>query len=39
MEFYARMCRRAVLNLLDFIDVTIDPGYTVNPEVLGRNVG
>ena len=28
---------RAVLNLLDFIDGTIDPGYTVNPEVLGRN--
>jgi D-3-phosphoglycerate dehydrogenase len=38
-ESYARMCRRAVLNLLDFIDGTIDPGYTVNPEVLGRNVG
>jgi D-3-phosphoglycerate dehydrogenase len=38
-ECYAKMCRRAVLNLLDFIDGTIDPGYTVNPEVLGRNAG
>jgi D-3-phosphoglycerate dehydrogenase len=36
-ECYAKMCHRAVLNLLDFIDGTIDPGYTVNPEVLGRN--
>ena len=36
-ECYAKMCRRAVLNLLDFIDGTIDPGFTVNPEVLGRN--
>jgi len=37
-ECYAKMCRRAVLNLLDFIDGTIDPGFTVNPEVLGRNM-
>ena len=37
MECYAKMSHRAVLNLLDTIDGTIDPGYTVNPEVLGRN--
>jgi D-3-phosphoglycerate dehydrogenase len=37
LECYARVSRRAVLNLLDFIDGTIDPGYTVNPQVLGRN--
>jgi len=37
LECVARVSRRAVLNLLDFIDGTIDPGYTVNPEVLGRN--
>jgi D-3-phosphoglycerate dehydrogenase len=36
-ECFVRVSRRAVLNLLDFIDGTIDPGYTVNPEVLGRN--
>jgi D-3-phosphoglycerate dehydrogenase len=37
LECYARMSRRAVQNLLDAFDGTIDPGYTVNPEVLGRN--
>ena len=37
-ESYLRMSRRAVLNLLDFIDATIDPGFTVNPEVLGKRV-
>jgi hypothetical protein len=31
------MSRRAALNLVEFFDGTIDPGYTVNPEVLGRN--
>ena len=30
---------RAVRNLLDTLDGTIDPGFTVNPEVLGRNAG
>jgi D-3-phosphoglycerate dehydrogenase len=37
LECFAKMSRRAVANLLDFIDGKIDPGYTVNPEVLGRN--
>jgi D-3-phosphoglycerate dehydrogenase len=37
LECFAKMSRRAVANLLDFIDGRIDPGYTVNPEVLGRN--
>ena len=37
IECYAKMSRRAVLNLLDVIDGRIDPGFTVNPEVLGRN--
>ncbi|MCW3474813.1 NAD(P)-dependent oxidoreductase [Limobrevibacterium gyesilva] len=37
LECYAKMSRRAVANLLDFFDGKIDPGYTVNPEVLGRN--
>lgn len=36
-ECYAKMSMRAVRNLLDTIDGVIDPGYTVNPEVLGRN--
>jgi D-3-phosphoglycerate dehydrogenase len=38
LECYAKMCHRAVLNLLDFIDGTIDPGFTVNPEIMGRNM-
>jgi D-3-phosphoglycerate dehydrogenase len=37
LECYAKMSKRAVANLLDFFDGRIDPGYTVNPEVLGRN--
>lgn len=37
LECYAKMSRRAVSNLLDYFDGVIDPGYTVNPEVLGRN--
>ena len=36
-ECFARVSRRAVMNLLDVIDGKIDPGFTVNPEVLGRN--
>jgi D-3-phosphoglycerate dehydrogenase len=36
-ECYAKMSMRAVRNLLDTIDGVIDPGYTVNPEVLRRN--
>ncbi len=36
-ECYRKMSMRAARNLLDTIDGTIDPGYTVNPEVLGRN--
>ena len=36
-ECYAKMSMRAVRNLLDTLDHTIDPGFTVNPEVLGRN--
>ncbi len=37
LESYAKMSMRAVRNLLDTLDGVIDPGYTVNPEVLGRN--
>jgi D-3-phosphoglycerate dehydrogenase len=37
LECYAKMSRRAVRNLLDTFDGTIDPGFTVNPEVLQRN--
>jgi D-3-phosphoglycerate dehydrogenase len=37
LECYAKMSMRAVRNLLDALDGTIDPGFTVNPEVLGRN--
>jgi D-3-phosphoglycerate dehydrogenase len=36
-ECYAKMSMRAVRNLLDTLDGVIDPGFTVNPEVLGRN--
>ena len=36
-ECFARVSRRAVMNLLDVIDGKIDPGFTVNPEVLDRN--
>jgi D-3-phosphoglycerate dehydrogenase len=37
LECYAKMSRRAVQNLLDTFDGVIDPGFTVNPEVLKRN--
>jgi D-3-phosphoglycerate dehydrogenase len=37
LECYAKMSRRAVANLLDYVDGTMDPGCAVNPEVLGRN--
>jgi D-3-phosphoglycerate dehydrogenase len=36
-ESYRKMSLRAVHNLLDALDGHIDPGYVVNPEVLGRN--
>ena len=38
LECYRKMSLRAVHNILDAIDGKIDPGYVVNPEVLGRNV-
>jgi len=37
LECYAKMSRRAVLNILDYFDGTLDPGYVVNPETLGKN--
>lgn len=37
LECYAKMSRRAVLNLLEYFDGILDPGYVVNPETLGRN--
>jgi D-3-phosphoglycerate dehydrogenase len=37
LECFAKMCRRAVANLLETLDGKIDPGYLVNPEVLKRN--
>ena len=37
LECFAKMCRRAVANLLDTLDGKVDPGYLVNPEVLKRN--
>ena len=37
LECYAKMSRRAALNLIEFLDGKLDPGYCVNPEVLGRN--
>ena len=37
LECYAKMSRRAVLNILDYFDGKLDPGYVVNPETLGRN--
>ena len=37
LECFAKMSCRAAQNLLDFLDGVIDPGYTVNPEVLKRN--
>ncbi|HEY0419321.1 MAG TPA: hydroxyacid dehydrogenase [Acetobacteraceae bacterium] len=37
LECYAKMSRRAALNLIEYFDGRLDPGYVVNPEVLGRN--
>lgn len=37
LECYAKMSRRAVLNLIEYFDGKLDPGYCVNPEALGRN--
>lgn len=37
LECYEKMSQRAALNLLDTLDGRIDPGFTVNPEVLKRN--
>ncbi len=37
LECYAKMSRRAVLNLTEYFDGKLDPGYTVNPESLGKN--
>jgi D-3-phosphoglycerate dehydrogenase len=37
-ETYVAMSKRAVANMLECLDGKIDPGFTVNPEVLGRNV-
>ncbi len=37
LECYAKMSRRAALNLIEYFDGKLDPGYAVNPEVLGRN--
>ena len=37
LECYAKMSRRAVLNLTEYFDGKLDSGYTVNPESLGKN--
>jgi D-3-phosphoglycerate dehydrogenase len=37
LECYAKMSRRAALNLIEYFDGKLDPGYTVNPETLRRN--
>lgn len=37
LECYAKMSRRAVLNLIEYFDGKLDPGYCVNPEALRRN--
>lgn len=37
LECYLKMTQRAVRNLTEGLDGVIDPGFTVNPEVLGRN--
>ena len=37
LECFEKMSDRAATNLLDALDGTIDPGFTVNPEVLKRN--
>jgi D-3-phosphoglycerate dehydrogenase len=37
LECYAKMSRRAALNLIEYFDGRLDPGYAVNPELLRRN--
>ena len=37
LETYAKMSRRAALNLIEYFDGTLDPGYCVNPEALRKN--
>lgn len=37
LETYAKMSRRAALNLIEYFDGTLDPGFCVNPEALRRN--
>jgi D-3-phosphoglycerate dehydrogenase len=37
LECYEKMSLRAVANLLEFVDGTLDAGYVVNPEALRRN--
>ncbi len=37
LECYAKMSRRAALNLIEYFDGRLDPGYVVNPETLRRN--
>jgi len=37
LECYAKMSRRAALNLIEYFDGALDPGYCVNPEALRRN--
>lgn len=37
LETYAKMSRRAALNMIEYFDGTLDPGYCVNPEALRRN--
>lgn len=34
MECFEKMSIRAIRNLIEFFDSTLDPGYTVNPETL-----
>jgi hypothetical protein len=31
------MSRRAALNLIEYFDGRLDPGYVVNPEAMRRN--
>jgi D-3-phosphoglycerate dehydrogenase len=37
LECYAKMSRRAALNLIEYFDGRLDPGYVVNPEAMRRN--
>lgn len=36
VECYDKMCDRAVRNLLEYFDGTLNPGFAVNPQVMGR---